>query len=427
MLGVDRLDYTKGIRHRLKAYAELLEDGADRPAGPGLRAGRHPQPRARRGLPRAARGDRAEVGRINGEFGDIGSAAVHYLHHSYPREEMAALFLAADVMLVTPLRDGMNLVAKEYVACRNDGGGALVLSEFAGAWHELHQAYVCNPHDIAGPEADDHDRDQRPRGRAAPPDEGHATPGRRPRRAALGQPLPRGARGAPATPKPHHARAERTTTPTPQRTGRAASTRPTAPGRPRLGGGPPDARRLPDDLRCGRSTDASPAARGARRHRLRRRAGSLRHRPDGRPAARGRRSRTCRAGRAPGTSRPPSSRVATSRRSRASAGLAADSPVTRIGSHGAQSSHPAYDQREQLSARSRTTCSQRLTADLHRGRSSDHPGVRLELKPKATVAAHPRRGRLRWPRRRCGRARRWPTGIPASRSCRARTSSRCPS
>jgi trehalose 6-phosphate synthase len=63
---------------------------------------------------------------------------------------MAALFLAADVMLVTPLRDGMNLVAKEYVACRTDLGGALVLSEFAGAWHELHQSFVCNPHDIAG-------------------------------------------------------------------------------------------------------------------------------------------------------------------------------------------------------------------------------------------------------------------------------------
>jgi trehalose 6-phosphate synthase len=60
------------------------------------------------------------------------------------------MFLAADVMLVTPLRDGMNLVAKEYVACRHDLGGALVLSEFAGAWHELHEAFMCNPHDIEG-------------------------------------------------------------------------------------------------------------------------------------------------------------------------------------------------------------------------------------------------------------------------------------
>ena len=63
---------------------------------------------------------------------------------------MAAMFLAADVMLVTPLRDGMNLVAKEYVTCRHDLGGALVLSEFTGAWHELHEAFTCNPHDIEG-------------------------------------------------------------------------------------------------------------------------------------------------------------------------------------------------------------------------------------------------------------------------------------
>jgi trehalose 6-phosphate synthase len=63
---------------------------------------------------------------------------------------MAAMFLAADIMLVTPLRDGMNLIAKEYVTCRNDLGGALVLSEFTGAWHELHQAFICNPHDIEG-------------------------------------------------------------------------------------------------------------------------------------------------------------------------------------------------------------------------------------------------------------------------------------
>ena len=90
------------------------------------------------------------VGTINGEYSDIGSPAVHYFYQSYPKSEMAAMFLAADVMIVTPLRDGMNLVAKEYVASRHDLGGALVLSEFAGAWHELHQAFICNPHDIEG-------------------------------------------------------------------------------------------------------------------------------------------------------------------------------------------------------------------------------------------------------------------------------------
>ena len=76
--------------------------------------------------------------------------AVHYLHQSYSRSELVALFCAADVMMVTPLRDGMNLVAKEYVAARVDLGGALVLSEFAGAAGELRQAFLCNPHDLDG-------------------------------------------------------------------------------------------------------------------------------------------------------------------------------------------------------------------------------------------------------------------------------------
>jgi len=90
------------------------------------------------------------VGRINGQHGAVGYSPVHYLHQSYPREEMAALYLAADVMLVTPLRDGMNLVAKEYVATRYDEGGTLVLSEFTGAADELAGAFLVNPHDIEG-------------------------------------------------------------------------------------------------------------------------------------------------------------------------------------------------------------------------------------------------------------------------------------
>ena len=90
------------------------------------------------------------VGRINGDIGRIGRPPIIYLHTSYPREEMAAMYRAADVMVVTPLRDGMNLVAKEYVACRDGDTGALVLSEFAGAAKELRQAYLVNPHDING-------------------------------------------------------------------------------------------------------------------------------------------------------------------------------------------------------------------------------------------------------------------------------------
>ena len=93
------------------------------------------------------------VGRINGDLGRIGRPAISYLHSSFPREEMAALYRAADIMVVTPFRDGMNLVAKEYVACRYDDDGALVLSEFAGASDELRQAYLVNPYDINGMKA----------------------------------------------------------------------------------------------------------------------------------------------------------------------------------------------------------------------------------------------------------------------------------
>jgi trehalose 6-phosphate synthase len=91
-----------------------------------------------------------QVGHINGVYGSIAGPAVHYFNQSMPREELAALYRAADVMLVTPYRDGMNLVAKEYVAARGDLQGTLVLSEFAGAAAELKQAFLVNPHDIAG-------------------------------------------------------------------------------------------------------------------------------------------------------------------------------------------------------------------------------------------------------------------------------------
>ena len=150
LLGVDRLDYTKGIGHRIKAYGELLEEGNVSPPRETFVQVATPS-RERVAAYRELRQEiEGEVGRLNGDHSRIGSPAVHYLHHSYPRQEMAALYLAADVLLVTPLRDGMNLVAKEYVACRHDEGGALVLSEFTGAFHELHQAFVCNPHDIEG-------------------------------------------------------------------------------------------------------------------------------------------------------------------------------------------------------------------------------------------------------------------------------------
>ena len=149
LLGVDRLDYTKGILHRLRAYGELLGDGR---LGPRPVLVQVASPSRERVEAYQTLRDEVEVmvGRINGQYGEVGYHPVHYLHQSYPREEMAALYLAADVMLVTPLRDGMNLVAKEYVASRYDEGGALVLSEFTGAADELAGAFLVNPHDIEG-------------------------------------------------------------------------------------------------------------------------------------------------------------------------------------------------------------------------------------------------------------------------------------
>ena len=150
LLGVDRLDYTKGIRHRLKAYGELLADG--RLSVHDVTLVQVASPSRERVQTYMELRDEIEltVGRINGDADELGYTAIQYLHNSYPREEMVALFLAADVMLVTALRDGMNLVAKEYIATRADNRGVLVLSEFTGAADELRQAVRVNPHDIEG-------------------------------------------------------------------------------------------------------------------------------------------------------------------------------------------------------------------------------------------------------------------------------------
>lgn len=150
MLGVDRLDYTKGLLHRIKAYGELLDDRELDSTKAVLVQVASPS-RERVDAYKKLRDEiEVAVGRINGEHGTTAHTPLVYLHRSYDRAEMAALYTAADVMLVTPLRDGMNLVAKEYVACRADENGALVLSEFAGAAEELREAVLVNPHDIEG-------------------------------------------------------------------------------------------------------------------------------------------------------------------------------------------------------------------------------------------------------------------------------------
>lgn len=150
MLGVDRLDYTKGIRHRLKAWAELLADAEVTPEDAVFVQVATPS-RERVDAYQALRDEiELEVGHINGVHGRIGISPLHYLHATYDRRELVAMYLAADVAVVTPLRDGMNLVAKEYVAARVDDRGVVVLSEFAGAADQLTDAVLVNPHDIDG-------------------------------------------------------------------------------------------------------------------------------------------------------------------------------------------------------------------------------------------------------------------------------------
>ena len=150
VLGVDRLDYTKGISVRLGVFLELLEDEqVEAPSTVFMQVATPSRERVEHYVTMRETIEQ-QVGHINGVFGSTSGPAVHYFNQSMPREELAALYRAADVMLVTPYRDGMNLVAKEYVAARSDNAGTLVLSEFAGAAAELKQAYLVNPHDKDG-------------------------------------------------------------------------------------------------------------------------------------------------------------------------------------------------------------------------------------------------------------------------------------
>lgn len=151
LLGVDRLDYTKGIPERLRAFGRALE--------------RHEELREHVTLVQVVVPSRTAieeykdlkseiemlVGEVNGRFTVPGWVPIHYVFRSLDRTELIALYRAADVMLVTPLRDGMNLVAKEYCAARVLNDGALVLSEFAGTAATMHRgALLVNPHDLEG-------------------------------------------------------------------------------------------------------------------------------------------------------------------------------------------------------------------------------------------------------------------------------------
>ncbi len=150
LLGVDRLDYTKGIDVRLRAFKELFEEERLHPSQ--IAMIQIAQPSRDKVEAYVTLRERVErlVGEINGDYGRLGVPVIHYLHQTRSFDELLAMYRAADVMLVTPFRDGMNLVAKEYVACRIEDSGALVLSEFAGAAHQMHEALLVNPYDIDG-------------------------------------------------------------------------------------------------------------------------------------------------------------------------------------------------------------------------------------------------------------------------------------
>jgi trehalose 6-phosphate synthase/phosphatase len=150
LAGIDRLDYTKGILRRLTAIELLFQ------SDPGLaRRVRvlqvvFPSRESIESYAALKRRVDEMVGRINGHFGTTADAPVRVLSRNLTPEDVAAIYQAADIMLVTPLRDGMNLVAKEFVTNRTREDGVLILSEFAGAANELTDAVLTNPYDVAG-------------------------------------------------------------------------------------------------------------------------------------------------------------------------------------------------------------------------------------------------------------------------------------
>ena len=151
VLGIDRLDYSKGIPQRIRAFEAFLEAN---PEWRGRVVLLQITPRTRAGI-REYEDIEAEVtgliGRVNGRYGDAVWTPIRYINRSYSRTALSGIYSLADVALVTPLRDGMNLVAKEFLAAQNARDpGVLVLSELAGAAAKLEQAVIVNPHEIEG-------------------------------------------------------------------------------------------------------------------------------------------------------------------------------------------------------------------------------------------------------------------------------------
>jgi trehalose 6-phosphate synthase len=151
IIGVDRLDYSKGIPERMDAYERFLTNFPD---WRGKVTYLQITPRSRTGIPEYADISRKvgeAVGRINGTFGEASWTPLRYINKAHSRTALAGLYRGARAALVTPLRDGMNLVAKEYVATQNpEDPGVLILSRFAGAAHECGAALLVNPYDPEG-------------------------------------------------------------------------------------------------------------------------------------------------------------------------------------------------------------------------------------------------------------------------------------
>jgi trehalose 6-phosphate synthase len=151
ILGLDRLDYTKGVPERLRAYRSALERFGDLRGNVCMVQIVVP---SREDVPeyKVLRSEiEGLVGEINGKLAEPGWIPIHYMFRSLERDELLAYYRAADIALLTPLKDGMNLVAKEYCAAHTDGRGVLILSEFAGAATQLgRNALLVNPYDITG-------------------------------------------------------------------------------------------------------------------------------------------------------------------------------------------------------------------------------------------------------------------------------------
>jgi trehalose 6-phosphate synthase/phosphatase len=146
VLSVERLDYTKGLLHRLDAIDQFLDRSEDRDRIQFIFIS-VPSREAIEEYQQLIEEVQSTIGRLNGRYATLHNSPIHFIHGTVEFTDLCALYALADVGLVTPLIDGMNLVAKEYIACQRQNPGVLVLSEFAGAAEELFNALLVNPYD----------------------------------------------------------------------------------------------------------------------------------------------------------------------------------------------------------------------------------------------------------------------------------------